>query len=129
MAWTDYAAAPAPGTPVCKAAQVKGVLRDQSVVAGIGNAYSDEILHAARLSPFHPCTSLTEEEIAALHASIRRTLTDAIERASGEGTGTLKAEKKLKISRADVKRIVRDTSLHFWSKSWIWERFHTLRRS
>ena len=36
--------------------QVKGVLRDQSVVAGIGNAYSDEVLHVARLSPFHPST-------------------------------------------------------------------------
>ena len=37
--------------------QIKGVLRDQSVIAGIGNAYSDEILHAARLSPFHPCST------------------------------------------------------------------------
>ncbi|MGH3448584.1 MAG: DNA-formamidopyrimidine glycosylase family protein, partial [Nocardioidaceae bacterium] len=34
--------------------QIKGVLRDQSVIAGIGNAYSDEILHAAQMSPFKP---------------------------------------------------------------------------
>ncbi len=34
--------------------QIKGALRDQSLIAGIGNAYSDEILHAARMSPFKP---------------------------------------------------------------------------
>src|SRR3954465_8176297 len=51
-------------------AQVKGVLRDQSVVAGIGNAYSDEVLHAARLSPFKPASNLTPEEVLRLHASI-----------------------------------------------------------
>ena len=47
--------------------QIKGVLRDQSVIAGIGNAYSDEILHAARLSPFHPCSTLTAEQVAPLY--------------------------------------------------------------
>ena len=75
-------------------AQVKGVLRDQSVIAGIGNAYSDEILHAARLSPFHPCSTLTPAEVARLHACIRDELGAAIDRSVGHGTGTLKAEKK-----------------------------------
>jgi len=74
--------------------QIKGVLRDQSVIAGIGNAYSDEILHAARLSPFHPCSSLTPDEVARLHACIRDELGAAIDRSVGHGTGTLKAEKK-----------------------------------
>ncbi len=50
-------------------AQIKGILRDQSIIAGIGNAYSDEILHAARLSPFHPCSTLTDEQIAVLYTS------------------------------------------------------------
>jgi len=78
--------------------QVKGVLRDQSVIAGIGNAYSDEILHAARLSPFHPCSSLTDEEVAALYAAMRRELTTATENSVGHGTGTLKSEKKANLA-------------------------------
>ena len=72
-------------------AQVKGVLRDQSVIAGIGNAYSDEILHAAHLSPFHPCSSLTADEVAGLYDCMRGTLTTAIANSQGHGTGTLKA--------------------------------------
>ena len=79
-------------------AQIKGVLRDQSVIAGIGNAYSDEILHAAHLSPFHPCASLTPDEISALHACIRSTLTTAIDNSAGHGTGTLKSEKKANLA-------------------------------
>jgi formamidopyrimidine-DNA glycosylase len=79
-------------------AQIKGVLRDQSVIAGIGNAYSDEILHACRLSPFHPCNSLTKDEVAALYAAMRAELTLAIENRMGHGTGTLKSEKKRKLA-------------------------------
>ena len=79
-------------------AQIKGVLRDQSVIAGIGNAYSDEILHAARLSPFHPCSTLSSEQIAALYAAMRNELTTAIENSVGHGTGTLKSEKKANLA-------------------------------
>jgi formamidopyrimidine-DNA glycosylase len=78
--------------------QVKGVLRDQSVIAGIGNAYSDEILHTARLSPFHPCSSLSPDEVAALYAAMRAELATAIENSIGHGTGTLKAEKKANLA-------------------------------
>src|SRR3954447_2439250 len=46
--------------------QIKGVLRDQSKLAGIGNAYSDDILHAARLSPFKPASNLTDDEVQGL---------------------------------------------------------------
>jgi formamidopyrimidine-DNA glycosylase len=74
--------------------QLKGVLRDQSVIAGIGNAYSDEILHAARLSPFKPAGGLTPEELQRLYAALRETLTDAVARSAGLATGDLKAEKK-----------------------------------
>lgn len=59
-------------------AQLKGVLRDQKVLAGIGNAYSDEILHAARLSPFKPANSLDADGVAALHGHIRQVLGDAL---------------------------------------------------
>lgn len=75
-------------------AQIKGVLRDQSVIAGIGNAYSDEILHAARLSPFHPASTLTTTQVDALYRAMREGLQVAVDRSAGQGTGTLKAEKK-----------------------------------
>jgi formamidopyrimidine-DNA glycosylase len=74
--------------------QIKGVLRDQATIAGIGNAYSDEILHAARLSPFKPANGLDADERTRLYEAIRGTLTEAVKRAAGQGTGTLKAEKK-----------------------------------
>jgi formamidopyrimidine-DNA glycosylase len=74
--------------------QIKGVLRDQSVLAGIGNAYSDEILHAARMSPFKLAAKLTPEEVADLHQVIISTLTDAVERSRGLPLKDLKSEKK-----------------------------------
>jgi formamidopyrimidine-DNA glycosylase len=74
--------------------QIKGVLRDQKIIAGIGNAYSDEVLHAARMSPYRLASSLTEDDVAALHAVIIGTLREAIARSAGMGAGDLKAEKK-----------------------------------
>ncbi len=75
-------------------AQVKGVLTDQSVLAGVGNAYSDDVLHAARLSPFKPASTLTAQDTGRLHAALVDTLGDAVERARGLAAGDLKAEKK-----------------------------------
>ncbi|WP_223778370.1 DNA-formamidopyrimidine glycosylase family protein [Streptomyces sp. 135] len=74
--------------------QIKGALRDQSLIAGIGNAYSDEILHAARMSPFKLTSRLTEQEVRGLHQALRTTLTEAVERSRGVAAGRLKAEKK-----------------------------------
>ena len=74
--------------------QIKGVLRDQKIIAGIGNAYSDEVLHAARMSPFRLASSLTADDVAALHAVIISTLTSAVERSSGLAAADLKSEKK-----------------------------------
>jgi formamidopyrimidine-DNA glycosylase len=74
--------------------QIKGVLRDQKIIAGIGNAYSDEVLHAARMSPFKLASSFTEDEVKDLHAAITDTLRDAVERSAGLAAGDLKAEKK-----------------------------------
>jgi len=74
--------------------QIKGVLRDQSVIAGIGNAYSDEVLHAAKMSPFRLAASLTPDEVTELHAVIVATLREAIGRSAGLAAGDLKAEKK-----------------------------------
>jgi formamidopyrimidine-DNA glycosylase len=74
--------------------QIKGVLTDQTVLAGIGNAYSDEILHAARLSPFKLAAKLTPAEVSALHHAIRSVLTDAVARSVGQKAATLKGEKR-----------------------------------
>ncbi|KOG48651.1 Fpg/Nei family DNA glycosylase [Streptomyces decoyicus] len=74
--------------------QIKGVLRDQSVIAGIGNAYSDEILHAARMSPFKLAARLSEDEVTRIHEAIGTTLGEAVERARGTDLRNLKAEKK-----------------------------------
>jgi formamidopyrimidine-DNA glycosylase len=74
--------------------QIKGVLRDQKIIAGVGNAYSDEILHAARMSPFRLASSLTADDTAALHDVIITTLESAIARSAGLAAADLKAEKK-----------------------------------
>jgi formamidopyrimidine-DNA glycosylase len=74
--------------------RIKGLLRDQSVLAGVGNAYSDEILHSARLSPYALAGSLTAGEVERLYDALRTTLAVAVERATAAGVGTLKAEKK-----------------------------------
>ncbi|MFF0430869.1 Fpg/Nei family DNA glycosylase [Streptomyces sp. NPDC004327] len=74
--------------------QIKGALRDQGLIAGIGNAYSDEILHAAKMSPFKPTQNLTAEETAGLYEAMRTTLTEAVARSHGLAAGKLKAEKK-----------------------------------
>jgi formamidopyrimidine-DNA glycosylase len=74
--------------------QLKGVLRHQGTIAGIGNAYSDEILHAAKMSPFKPANSLTDDELATLYAAVRDTLGDAVDRSRGLHASELKSEKK-----------------------------------
>ncbi|MFD9595548.1 Fpg/Nei family DNA glycosylase [Kitasatospora sp. NPDC059973] len=75
--------------------RLKGVLRDQGVLAGVGNAYSDEVLHAARMSPYKLASSLTEDETVRLFEALGATLRDAVERSRGLAAGDLKAEKKL----------------------------------
>ncbi|MEW1549924.1 Fpg/Nei family DNA glycosylase [Streptomyces tsukubensis] len=74
--------------------QLKGALRDQSLIAGIGNAYSDEILHAARMSPFKQVRQLDEAETTRLYEALRTTLGEAVDRARGVAAAGLKAEKK-----------------------------------
>ena len=74
--------------------QVKGVLRDQSLLAGVGNAYSDEVLHAAKLSPYAVAGSLTEEQVDRLYDALRTVLT------VGDRGGWGKPAKELK----DAKR-------------------------
>jgi formamidopyrimidine-DNA glycosylase len=60
--------------------ELKSILRNQAFVAGIGNAYADEILHAARLLPMRTRRSLADEEVEELHRATKEILADAIER-------------------------------------------------
>jgi formamidopyrimidine-DNA glycosylase len=74
--------------------RIKTVITDQKVIAGIGNAYSDEILHVAKLSPFATAGKLTDAQLAALHDASISVLTDAVERSVGQQAATLKGEKR-----------------------------------
>ncbi|WP_312170576.1 DNA-formamidopyrimidine glycosylase family protein [Microbacterium sp.] len=74
--------------------QIKGLLRDQSVIAGIGNAYSDEILHAARMSPYAIADKLGDDDVDRLFAAMRTTLTEAVAEASGKPPADLKDAKR-----------------------------------
>jgi formamidopyrimidine-DNA glycosylase len=73
--------------------QIKGVLRDQRLIAGIGNAYSDEILHVAKMSPFKPA-NMPADDVQVLYDAMRSTLQDAVARSEGLAASELKGEKK-----------------------------------
>lgn len=77
--------------------QVKRLLRDQKVVAGIGNAYSDEILHAARLSPFQIADTLDDEQLDRLQTALHDVLTEALAEAAGKPASELKDDKRTRM--------------------------------
>ena len=74
--------------------QIKGVLRHQGTIAGIGNAYSDEILHAAKMSPYRPANGIVEADLDVLYRAIRETVGAAVDRSRGLAASELKSEKK-----------------------------------
>jgi formamidopyrimidine-DNA glycosylase len=74
--------------------QVKGLLKDQGFLAGVGNAYSDEVLHVARLSPFALASGLEQEQVHRLYAALRDTLASAVSAASGKPAKELKDAKR-----------------------------------
>jgi formamidopyrimidine-DNA glycosylase len=73
---------------------LKAVLAEQQVIAGVGNAYSDEVLHVAQLSPFKPASTLTPDELVTLHTALHDVLEDALGRSAGVAASGLKQEKK-----------------------------------
>ncbi len=77
-----------------RSGQVKGALTDQTLISGVGNAYSDEILHAAHLSPFKMANKMDDDELVRLYDAMRATLTDALDRQVGQKAATLKGEKR-----------------------------------
>ena len=89
LSYDDFA-----GLIRAQSGQIKGVLRNQRIIAGIGNAYSDEILHAARLSPYALTGKLTDAQLTALFEAMRAMLLDAVERSVGQGAAALKGEKR-----------------------------------
>jgi len=74
--------------------RIKTVITDQKVISGIGNAYSDEILHVAKLSPFATAGKLTDAQLSDLHDAMVSVLTDAVSRSVGQQAATLKGEKR-----------------------------------
>lgn len=74
--------------------RIKTVITDQKVLAGIGNAYSDEILHVAKMSPFATASKLTSAQLSDLHDAMISVLTDAVGRSVGQQAAMLKGEKR-----------------------------------
>ncbi|QQQ76533.1 Fpg/Nei family DNA glycosylase [Saccharothrix sp. 6-C] len=74
--------------------RLKTALTDQAVLAGVGNAYSDEIMHTARLSPYATAGKLPAEALDRLHEALVGVLTDAVARSVGQSAATLKGEKR-----------------------------------
>ncbi|MGV9614352.1 Fpg/Nei family DNA glycosylase [Nocardia xishanensis] len=74
--------------------RIKTAIVDQSLLAGVGNAYSDEILHTAKVSPFANTKTLSAEKIAQLYEAMRTVLTDAVQRSVGQDAARLKGEKR-----------------------------------
>lgn len=74
--------------------QIKGLLRNQSVLAGVGNAYSDDVLHAARLSPFAIAGSLTDAQVEVLYDALERVLHEAVAAAADKPAAELKDAKR-----------------------------------
>ncbi len=74
--------------------QIKGLLRDQGLIAGIGNAYSDEILHAAKMSPYAPAANLNDVEVDRLYEAMQQTLREAVAEAAGKPPADLKDAKR-----------------------------------
>jgi formamidopyrimidine-DNA glycosylase len=73
--------------------RLKTALTTQQIIAGIGNAYSDEILHTARLSPYATAGKLSDPALDALHAAMVAVLNDAVARSVGQHAALLKGEK------------------------------------
>lgn len=74
--------------------QLKGLLREQSVLAGVGNAYSDEVLHAAKLSPYAAAGKLSDADVETLYDALQSVLHEAIAAAGGKPASELKDAKR-----------------------------------
>jgi formamidopyrimidine-DNA glycosylase len=74
--------------------RIKNLITDQTVIAGVGNAYSDEILHVARLSPYTVAGRLDDAKLDNLYEAMQTVLADAVTRSVGQEAAKLKGEKR-----------------------------------
>ncbi|MEV0548261.1 Fpg/Nei family DNA glycosylase [Nocardia salmonicida] len=74
--------------------RIKTAIVDQTLIAGIGNAYSDEILHTAKISPFANTKTMSADKVAQLYTAMRTVLLDAVDRSVGQDAARLKGEKR-----------------------------------
>ncbi|WP_316576119.1 MULTISPECIES: Fpg/Nei family DNA glycosylase [Nocardia] len=74
--------------------RIKTALVDQTLIAGIGNAYSDEILHTAKISPFANTKTIPADKVSQLYTAMREVLLDAVRRSVGQDAARLKGEKR-----------------------------------
>ncbi|MGW0636088.1 Fpg/Nei family DNA glycosylase [Nocardia salmonicida] len=74
--------------------RIKTAIVDQTLIAGIGNAYSDEILHTAKISPFANTKTMSAEKVSQLYTAVRTVLLDAVDRSVGQDAARLKGEKR-----------------------------------
>ncbi|MFE3319191.1 Fpg/Nei family DNA glycosylase [Nocardia sp. NPDC059195] len=74
--------------------RIKTAIVDQTLLAGIGNAYSDEILHTAKISPFANTKTMSAEKVSQLYTAMRTVLLDAVDRSVGQDAARLKGEKR-----------------------------------
>ncbi|MFD3743659.1 Fpg/Nei family DNA glycosylase [Nocardia sp. NPDC058633] len=74
--------------------RIKTAIVDQTLLAGIGNAYSDEILHTAKISPFANTATMSADRVSQLYTAMRTVLLDAVDRSVGQNAARLKGEKR-----------------------------------
>ncbi|MFD3505912.1 Fpg/Nei family DNA glycosylase [Nocardia sp. NPDC058666] len=74
--------------------RIKTAIVDQTLLAGIGNAYSDEILHTAQISPFANTKTMSADKVSRLYTAMRTVLLDAVQRSTGQDAARLKGEKR-----------------------------------
>jgi formamidopyrimidine-DNA glycosylase len=89
----DFGEAEFAGIVAGRRKQIKALLQDQTALAGIGNAYSDEILHEAQLSPVVHAATLSADEVGRLYSATRTTLLEATEARRGVRPAELRATK------------------------------------
>ncbi|MDR2280351.1 MAG: Fpg/Nei family DNA glycosylase [Gordonia sp. (in: high G+C Gram-positive bacteria)] len=77
-----------------RTSRIKNLLTDQRVISGVGNAYSDEILHTAKLSPFATAKTLSNDQVDALYSAMRSVLLEATRRLEDSEVATMKSEKR-----------------------------------
>jgi formamidopyrimidine-DNA glycosylase len=92
---SDFSFAYLAGLFASERRHLKKMITDQALLVGIGTAYADEILFAARLSPIRYANTLEPDEVERMHAAVRSVLAAAVERTRRESGGALVGERRV----------------------------------